>query len=144
MLVLGAGGERMIRLAGVVLIILGLIAQPLMAAVPASMLAGGSQPQAIVDTADSDTAMMEHSAKVHAEAPCHESSADEATSAACDNCVLNCADGMCASTCSLNGAALVHQLFVLFDSPSATRVIDTSGALVEGLPSSIFHPPKHA
>ena len=137
----------MIRLLGIALVILGLIAQPLMAAVPDSTAVSDAQSSALIDTADSDHGMIDHSAMgtdQPSQAPCHESSTKEISSAPCENCEVNCADGMCASACSISGAALTHQLLVNLASPSATRVVGTTGALVEGLPAPIFHPPKHA
>jgi hypothetical protein len=137
----------MIRLIGIALVILGLVAQPLLAAVPDSMVVSGAQSSGLLNTADSDHDMIDHSAMgadQSSQAPCHESSAEEISSAPCENCEVNCADGMCASDCSLSGVALIHQLLVNLDSSSATRVVGITGALVEGLPARIFHPPKHA
>ena len=74
----------MIRMVGIALVILGLIAQPLVAAVPDSM-------------------PMDQSSQ----APCHETAADHTAPMPCTDCDSDCANGACASACSLSALAVL-------------------------------------
>ena len=75
----------MIRMVGIALVIWGLIAQPLMAAVPVST-ADGNPPIAMSSNADAMPHNMEHhssqSSGEMTKAPCHEDVADKT----CDDC----------------------------------------------------------
>jgi hypothetical protein len=131
----------MIRSVGIVLIILGLIAQPLVTAMPMSMADDSSHSPVVVDSG----AMGHHSdqgAEELAKAPCHESATDSASSESCDNCDMDCMNGICASSCLIGGAVAFQKQLVNIDLLSSTTVAASSGARAYGLPSRIFHPPK--
>jgi len=133
----------MIRLIGIALVIWGLIAQPLMAAVPVST--ADDHPRT---TMSSDADAMPHNMEHHSgqssgetsEIPCHENVADET----CDNCETECMDGVCGSPCASSGAAALQKSSVNLDLFSSSLVAASSGARAYGLPSRIFHAPKHA
>lgn len=120
----------MIRTIGIALVILGLIAQPLMAAAPNSMPFGETSTSVPMDQSS--------------QAPCHETAAEETAPMPCTDCDSDCANGACASACSPSTVAVLNQMLLKFERFSAVRVVNTSGALAQGLPSRIFHPPKHA
>lgn len=132
----------MIRPIGIALVIWGLIAQPLVAAVPVSM-ADGNSPAAMSSDADAMSHNMEHPSSQGSgemtKTPCHESVADET----CDDCEAECLDGMCGSPCVSSGAAVLQKSSVNLDLFSSSLVAVSSGAPAYGLPSRIFHPPKH-
>jgi len=137
----------MIRSIGIVLVIWGLIAQPLLAAMPAPMT--DNSPRSLITT-DSSAAV--HSIGHHgnqnvaksSKAPCHENTTDDSSSEACDNCGMDCMNGSCVSSCVISGAAALQKSTLNFDLLSSSLVAASSGARAYGLPSRIFHPPKHA
>ncbi len=132
----------MIRLIGIALVIWGLITQPLMADVPVSSTDNNPR-TAISSDADAMFNNMEHhsdqSSGEMSKTPCHENVADET----CDNCETECMDGMCGSSCISTGAAASQKLSVNLDLFSSSLVASSPGARAYGLPSRIFHPPKH-
>ena len=132
----------MIRLIGIALVILGLIAQPLMAAVPVLSMDGDPCTTMSSDV-DSMSRNMEHhnnqSSGEMSKTPCHEDVSDET----CNNCEMECMDGMCGSSCVSSGAAAFQKLSVNLDLFSSSLVAASPGARAYGLPSRIFHPPKH-
>jgi hypothetical protein len=137
----------MIRIIGIALVILGLIAQPLMAAMPDSIPVSDTSSSMSMDHPDLDVGLSDHGtmgSDQSSRAPCHEEAVDQTAPMPCIDCDGNCANGACASACSLGTVAVLNQLILRFERLSAVRVVDTSGALVQGLPSRIFHPPKHA
>lgn len=125
----------MVRTIGIVLVILGLIAQPLMAATPDFMSFGDTSSSISVDHADPG---------LSSEAPCHESSAEQSAPMPCTDCDGDCANGACASVCSLTTLAVLNQSLLIFERVSAVRIVGASGMLVQELRARIFHPPKHA
>jgi hypothetical protein len=137
----------MIRIIGIALVILGLIAQPLMAAMPHSMPTSDTSSSMSMDHPNLDAGLSDNVTMVSDQsfqAPCHEEAVDQTAPMPCIDCDGNCANGACASACSLGTVAALNQLILRFERLSAVRVVGTSGALVQGLPSRIFHPPKHA
>jgi hypothetical protein len=137
----------MVRIIGIALVILGLIAQPLMAAMPDSMPIGESLSSISTDRFDLDIGMSDHGAMgtdQPSQAPCHETATEDTVPMSCTDCDSDCANGACASACSLSTIAVLTQSLLKFEQLSAVRVVGASGALVQGLPSRIFHPPKHA
>lgn len=137
----------MIRSIGIVLVIWGLIVQPLMAATP-SPVAGGSPHFLVASDSGVEAHAMEHHGDQDVEepskAPCHKNATDDASSESCDHCNNDCMNGICASSCVISGAAAFQQSSVNLDLLSSTSVAASSGARAYGLPSRIFHPPKHA
>tara|TARA_R110002049_G_scaffold308839_2_gene514416 strand:- start:4854 stop:5258 length:405 start_codon:yes stop_codon:yes gene_type:complete len=126
------------------LMIWGLILQPLVAAVPGPMLADSSSTVVVVD---SDNTMAAHHAMSDDNAstpPCHEMVDEVPESMDCANCDDGCASGACASSCSLSAPAILGQTLTRLAGQSPVRAIATSDALVQGLLTRIFHPPKHA
>jgi hypothetical protein len=127
----------MVRLIGIGLLILGLIVQPLMAAVP------DAKP-----VSDASSSMsMDHSRPDGAHetvAPCHEMAAEQAAPMPCAACDDDCAGGACASVCSPGTLALLPPTLFNVDSFTAVQVAVAGEAPLQGLPSRIFHPPKHA
>lgn len=125
----------MIRMLGIALVILGLIAQPLMAAMPDSMPMGDTSSSMSMDHSGGDQP---------SQAPCHETTTDQVAPMSCTDCDSDCANGACASACSLSALAVLIPVLPKFEHLSAVLVVGPSGALVHALPSRIFHPPKHA
>lgn len=137
----------MVRIIGIALVIMGLIAQPLMAAVPDSIPFDITSTSAPMDHSDVDAGKSDHSTlndDQTTQPPCHEAAVEEATPMSCTDCDSDCANVACASACSLGTLVLLTESSLNFEHLSAVRVISTSGALVHALPSRIFHPPKHA
>ncbi len=144
----------MVRSIGIVLVILGLIAQPLVAAVPTPMV--GESPHSHI-TSDSAVLIhaMDHQGGQDVEQPsethCHESTTHESTTIAisapselCDNCDKDCCmNGNCASSCVVSGAAAIQKSLVNTDLLRSASVAIFSGACVSRPPSRIFHPPKY-
>ena len=142
----------MIRFVSIVIVIWGLIFQPLMAAViPAKMMTDNTPHSSMVAdrVAGVDTSIhAEHHDDIvqslgdSPKASCHEKSADESSSKLCDN---NCANGFCATSCVAgSSAAAVHNLLLNLSLNDRTFAMTTNGARIYGLSSRIFHPPKHA
>jgi hypothetical protein len=137
----------MIRLVGIVLVILGLIVPPLMAAMPAPMTDESSHSIAMADSGVMAHAMGHHGdqdIEDSSEASCHDNATDSATSESCHNCDMDCVNGICASSCVMSGATALQKSSVDLDLFSSSLVAASSGARAYGLPSRIFHPPKHA
>lgn len=139
----------MIRFVSIVIIASwGLVVQPLMAsAMSVKMMTGSTHSSMIADNVDTsihadrhyeDSSKIEDSSK----APCHEESVDKSSSEHCDKCGDNCS---CTSSCVAGSSvAAVHKLPVNLDLNGRTFAITTNGSRIYGLPSRIFHPPKHA
>ena len=138
----------MIRSIGIVLIIWGLIVQSLMAAMPAPITDDSSQQSPVIVDSGVMTHVMGHhggqGAEESASPPCHENTTDPASSESCDNCDMDCMNGICASSCVISGVAALQKSSVNLDLFSSSLVAVSSGARAYGLPSRIFHPPKHA
>lgn len=135
----------MSRSMGIVLIIWGLIAQPLMAAMPAPMADDSPHSTIMLNPSVAAPAIEHHGAQEElSKAPCHENTTDASSSESCDNCDIDCMNGICASSCVISGAAAFQKSLVNFDLLSSSLTAASSGARAYGLPSRIFHPPKHA
>lgn len=134
----------MVRIIGIAFVILGLIAQPLIAAVPDFMPLSDTSSSMSMDHSDLDVSVSDHGTAGGDQAPCHENAAVQSASMLCTDCDSDCANGACASACSLSTLAVLNQSFLTFECPSAVRLVSASGALVQGLRARIFHPPKHA
>ncbi len=145
----------MIRFVSIVIVIWGLIFQPLMAAViPAKMMTDNTPHSSMVAdrVAGVDTSIhAEHHDDIvqslgdSPKASCHEKSADEPSSKHCDNCDNNCANGSCATSCVAGSSvAAVHNLLLNISLNGRTFAMTTNGACIYRLSSRIFHPPKHA
>ncbi len=139
----------MIRSIGIVLIIWGLIAQPLMAVVPASMVDDNSQSStapdanAVANTVPNVIGHHDgHDVEERSKAPCHGNDTDDASTETCDNCDKDCMNGACVSSCVINGAPAFHHSSIDLDLLSSPPITAPFGARAYGLPSRIFHPPK--
>jgi hypothetical protein len=133
----------MIRMYGIALMIVGLIVQPLMAAMPVcetSLSMSVHHSVLNVDRSDQVTTRGDEPSQ----APCHDIAADQVAPMPCNDCDSDCANGACASASSLSALAVIIPSLLKFERLSAVRVNSASGELVHGLPSRIFHPPKHA
>ncbi len=130
----------MIRYVGIVLVIWGLIVQPLMAAMSVPITDGSFHSVELMGSGvmghhgDQDT-------DEQSKTPCLEKTID---SESCNNCDTDCMDGICASSCVINGAAALQKSSVNLDLFSSSLVAASSGARAYGLPSRIFHPPKNS
>jgi len=143
----------MIRFVSIVIVILGLVVQPLMAAaMPTTMMRGSDSTHSsmVADIAMSNQADGHHdesslTIEDSSKAPCHEISPDGSSSKHCDNCDDSCASGPCASSCPVGSSpAAFQKLSANLGLNGSTLVIPTNGARSYGLPSRIFHPPKHS
>lgn len=137
----------MLRMFAIALVILGLVAQPLMAAMPDSMPISDASSVMSMDHSNPDVGKIDHDSMVgdqSPEAPCHETIAKDTSPMPCTGCDSDCESGSCASACSFGTVAVLNQSNFKVERLSAVRVVDVSGALVQELPSRIFHPPKHA
>jgi hypothetical protein len=138
----------MIRSIGIVLVIWGLIVQPLMAAMPMTMTDHSTH-----STMVSDSSVMDHASGHHgtaqnvgepSKAPCHEKTTDDTSSGSHNNCVFDCGTGFCASSCVSGGVATFQNPVINLCLQGSTLASSIRGACTRGLPSRIFHPPKYA
>lgn len=148
-------GKYMIRFVSIVIVIWGLIFQPLMAAViPAKMMTDNTPHSSMVADrvtgVDTSIHAGHHGDTVQSlgdspKASCHEKSADEPSSKHCDKCDNNCANGSCATSCVIGSSvAAVHNLPLNLSLNGRTFAMTANEARIYGLFSRIFHPPKHA
>jgi hypothetical protein len=136
----------LIHFVGVVLVVWGLIFQPLMAALPAQIANNNAHAVMV-----SDTGMSSHGdvlspdiAKDTSELsipPCHEESVDKSSSSNCDNC--DCEHGSCTSHCAALVVA-IQKSTVTFELKRTTQKSALFEAPTLGLPYLLFHPPKHS
>ncbi len=136
----------MIRLIGIAIVVWGLIVQPLMAAMLAPMADDMSHSPIMMDSGVMAHDMGHHSdqnVEELSKASCHENATDDPSSGSCDNCDMDCMNGICASSCVISGAAAFQKSSINLDLFSSTLGAASSGARAYGLPSRIFHPPKH-
>jgi len=126
------------------LMIWGLILQPLSAAVPDLMPADSSSTAVVVDSANSMAAHHSMSDNNASAPPCHDMVDEVPDSMDCADCDDGCASGACASSCSVSSPTIVGQALTKLAGQSPVRAIVASDALVPGLLTRIFHPPKHA
>jgi hypothetical protein len=143
----------MIRFFSIVIVIWGLIFQPLMAAaMPAKMMTGSSNSSMVIEMfvgADTSVDTGHHDVTAHSsedsqKASCHKKSTDESSSEHCDKCDDNCAKGLCATSCVVGGVAAFQKMSINLDLDRNTLVITSLKTRSYGLPSRIFHPPKHS
>ena len=135
----------MVRLVGIVLVILGLIFQPLMAAMPIELANQGTDNVAtsnIEASAHVDGHANHRDQKVAdkaAEKPCHGGATENGSSSeAHDGCITA---GNCCGVCV---ASICYKMIVSSNPQINIPVIGKAENLVLGILSSIFHPPKHA
>lgn len=157
----------MIRFVGMLIVIWGLIIQPLMAATmpakktPTKMMTESTLSAAgmvfdigmVVDLAadleasvSTDGHHDNHpiSSGAESKAPCHEN-ADESSSEHCDQCGDNCTSGLCATSCVVGSGVAAFQKILLNLSLNHNTLVSTSAETCSyEHPSRIFHPPKHA
>lgn len=137
----------MIRIIGIAIVILGLVAQPLMAAMPNAMPIGEASPLMTKQTSNSDIELTDHDSMVGDQSsgtPCHETAVKDTSPMSCTDCDSECVNGSCSCACSIGTVAVLNQVHLSFARLSAVRLVGASAALVQELPSRIFHPPKHA
>lgn len=142
----------MIRLIGLAILILGLIIQSMVVAVPVTMTNENHEP-----VASSESGVMPHDihhridqpsdkSSKHSE-PCHQQkgSTTKAHSESCDMCDMQCIDGMCATSCTSGGMVVFNNEQVNLSRLNKNLVCHS--LLISSpnrFPSLIFHPPKHA
>ena len=139
----------MIRLVGIVLVIWGLIFQPLVMSMPVNMNHHGSDAAATFDV-DENSHVDEHS-NHHAKEVGDKTgeaqsygrvSDDRTTSEKHDDCASDCANaGNCCGVCT---ASLNHEVIVPSEQQISTPIFGNAEHLVLGILSSIYHPPKQA
>lgn len=137
----------MVRIIAIALVILGLVAQPLMAAMPDSMPIGEASSLVSKQASNPDIQLTDHESMVddHSSvAPCHETAVQDTSAKSCTDCDSQCISGSCSSACSIGTVAVLNQVNLSFARLSAMRLVGASAALIQKLPSRIFHPPKHA
>ncbi len=141
----------MIRIAGIVAVTLGLIMQPLMAAIPVEIASQNAD-----TTVDLAVGMSAHGGE-HGHhdtqnnnklsgAPCHEISAENGPSpGTCGHCDTNCANsGICASSCFGGGAAVSGEVMAAPQQRITPAIVGNTERLDSGFLSLIYHPPKHS
>ncbi len=135
----------MVRLVGTVLVILGLIFQPLMAAMPIEMADHGTDTMATINV--DETALVDGHTYIHdqkvgnkaAEEPCHGGAAEDgSTSETHDGCITV---GNCCGVCV---ASISHNLIISSNPQINMHIVERAEHLVLGILSSIYHPPKHS
>lgn len=137
----------MIRYLGLAFVILGLITQPLVAAMPAQVM-GDNKPSSMVPYADAvgqkhnkHVQTLKGSAKDH----CHEKSVDELSSNHCKDCDNNCDKGLCACSCISGCSVTISQkTSITLDLKGSITLTSIDWECPDALPSTIFHPPKHS
>lgn len=143
----------MIRFVSIVIVIWGLVVQPLMAAaMPIKMMEGTTylpmtaDTGMLVDTGGHDGDDFSLAVADSSKVSCHGNVPEEGSLARCDNCSEGCASGACASSCPVGSTPGAFQkMSTSLDLNNSALVITTTGARsYYGFPSRIFHPPKHA
>lgn len=136
----------MVRSIGMLLIIWGLITQPLMAALTEPMTDNSSL--SVVANVDVAGHAMGHHGDPNVDdssiTPCHDSVAAEGPTEPCDNCGNDCADVNCATSCAMSGAVAVQKPLVNIDRLVSVLASVFPEVRAYGTPSRIFHPPKQA
>lgn len=135
---------NMLRKIVLVLMMWGLIAQPLMASVLDFMPADSSS-SVVVDSDITTTTHHAVSTEETSASPCHEI-ADKAKAPAtmdCADCDGGCASQVCTSSCSLSSPAVINQSLPMHACHTLDRVVAANDALVQGIRPRIYHPPKH-
>ena len=133
----------MIRLVGVVLVIWGLIVQPLMAAMPDMMAHHGMDAVAAFNADETVHEYSDHHdhkvANKTDEAQSYGSVTDsESSSETHDDCVDS---GDCCGVCT---ASLNHEVIVPCEQQINLPFVSLDDHLVLGILSAIYHPPKQA
>lgn len=138
----------MTRLICIVVVLWGLIVQPLMAAMPVSMLDNDGLASHPVLDIDVERGATKHQGDMDigdgSNAPCHGDTSTETPPRHCENCDVDCLNGVCASSCVTGSVAVLQLLTIKFDLFSCSFESAGAGARTHGLPSRIFHPPKHS
>lgn len=139
----------MIRLVGIVLVIWGLIVQPLMAGMPTKMAKNSTHIGVALDVGMSVHAeghVSHHVQKVSeaTKAACHEGAIDGGSSSGtCDNCEFSCVSGVaCVSLCVLSGAAVNRELMVVPESQITIVISAKTTRFGFDFFSRIYHPPR--
>ena len=133
----------MIRFISIFFIIWGLVAQPLVAAMPVGKESDKTQFSDIV-TALSTVADGQHG--VHQDAadqpPCHEKKVSDSSVEPCQNCNSACIDGLCGGSCLINGVAAIQFSTSNIVLAGSTAIFTTADERINEIPPRIFHPPK--
>ena len=139
----------MIRWVGIALVILGLIAQPLIAAVPVKMADNNTDNTVSLHvgmSAHIEGRASHHIQKVSEETniACHEGAADGGSPpGASDHCEVSCINGAaCASLCVLSGATVSHELMVIPESQITIVISAKTTRFGFDFLSRIYHPPR--
>ena len=136
----------MLRQIATALVILGLLIQPPSAAVPDFTPFDQSSSPISGESPDKSTGGSHHGTIDYEKAsdtPCHESPQEQVNSIVCAECEDSCTAGTCASVCSMGTAAVFDQSYLKSVRLLAIHVRFYHGSVPQGLPASIFHPPKH-
>lgn len=136
----------MIRSVGVVLVVWGLIFQPLMAMSPSQIVNNNTHAVVVLDTgmpAHGDVLSPDIATDTGelSTPPCHEERVDKSSSSNCDNC--DCKSGICTSHC-VGVVAAIQQSTVTSELKSTSQELALFEMPTLGLPYLLFHPPKMA
>ncbi|MCX2979281.1 hypothetical protein EYC98_00195 [Halieaceae bacterium IMCC14734] len=135
----------MIRVLGMSLLILGLVFQSLAYAMPD--FAADIDSSSLPTTADTAISSAHHAAMAadqDSTAPCHEPVAELEAPGHCADCEGDCANGACASACSLGAAAILGQPALIPHRTAAAPLVAAIEGSRHAVAARIFHPPKHA
>jgi len=139
----------LIRLVGIVLVIWGLIFQPLMAGMPTNMANDRTVIEVALDSGVANhigesLSHHEHSIQTAKSLQYHHQVSDnESPTENCDNCDIDCLDtGMCASSCIFGGAGLNLVLNFQLDRQNVMPFSEIPENHHSGIPSYIYNPPR--
>ena len=136
----------MIRALSISLLILGLVFQSLVFAMPVVSLDSGSS-SLPTQAADAGLANPHHAAMAadqDSTAPCHEPVAELEEPVHCAGCDGDCANGGCASACSQGAAAVLGLPTLTLHRTATAPLLAFSAVSLHPITARIFHPPKHA
>jgi hypothetical protein len=137
----------MLRQFATALVILGMLIQPLSAAVPDLAQFDQSSSSVLSDSSDMSGTKADHGSmglEKASDTPCHEAPPEQTASELCTDCDSDCDASTCASACSVSAAAVFSRASQKASRKSVASTVFAMGSVPQGPPSSIFHPPKHA
>lgn len=133
----------MIRFISIFFIIWGLVAQPLVTAMPVDIESDKTQSSDIF-TAPFTANDSQHNANQNAaeQPPCHEKKVSESSKEPCEHCNSDCIAGLCGGSCLISGVAAIQFSTSNIVLAGNTVVSTTTDECISKFPPCIFHPPK--